>query len=261
MTSTSDWTFSASSRQVLVRFTGDIDLDSSPHLRRALERAITGTDGSVLLDLSGVTFMDCSGLGVLTAARARLGDRLWLCGVPPEVTQLLRVTGLLREFGVADGAPAARRRVAAAVAVPALHAGSPAPGSHESQGPSAARPTDPPTRTGELEQRAAEGQARAAGRTRIDQARGLLMATYGCDAEEAWQMLFRASRTQGLEVHVLTEALIEAAGGRTADQTSIEMMAALDAVMTAEPLRRAPSRRAPSRRAGADRGGAAASTG
>ena len=58
-----------------VRVTGDIDLATATELRQRLTLVITAGTGDVDLDLSDVTFLDCSGLGVLLAARQELRDR------------------------------------------------------------------------------------------------------------------------------------------------------------------------------------------
>lgn len=200
MTTTQHTSRSPSTRCPPVWVTGEIDIATAPSLRRALERALPDASGRVVVDLSGVTFMDCSGLGPLLEAEARLGDRLSLRGVPPNVTTLLRLAGLLARFGIADDA----------VSKPA---------------------GSPPSGLLELEEKVASQRARVSGRARIDQAKGLIMATHGCDAEQAWQMLFHASRTKRVLVHDLADALTEAAAGRDMDQSSAAMRAAVLAVM------------------------------
>ncbi|MFJ7243028.1 STAS domain-containing protein [Kitasatospora sp. NPDC098652] len=79
-----------------VRVSGEIDLDSAPDLRRELSRALAD-HRQVVLDLSQVTFMDCSGLNVLMEARNqadRNGARLALRGITRPVARLLELTGL-----------------------------------------------------------------------------------------------------------------------------------------------------------------------
>ncbi|MFH9352183.1 STAS domain-containing protein [Kitasatospora sp. NPDC017646] len=79
---------------------GEIDLDTAPHLRREISRALAEHQ-EVVLDLSEVTFMDCSGLGVLVRARNqadRSGRRLVLRGIGRPVTRLLELTGLGRRL-------------------------------------------------------------------------------------------------------------------------------------------------------------------
>ncbi|MFB7908356.1 STAS domain-containing protein [Kitasatospora sp. NPDC056076] len=85
----------------VVRPRGEIDLASAPRLHRELTCALD-THQNVLLDLSQVTFMDCSGLGALVQARNqadRTGGRLALRGVGHPVARLLRLTGLTGRLG------------------------------------------------------------------------------------------------------------------------------------------------------------------
>nr|WP_260408581.1 STAS domain-containing protein [Planomonospora venezuelensis] len=78
------------------RVSGEIDIATAPALRARLQNALTA-GGRLLVDLSGVTFMDARGLSALVAVnnRAReLGGAVHLVGVPAAVRRLLRLTGL-----------------------------------------------------------------------------------------------------------------------------------------------------------------------
>ncbi|QEV03270.1 STAS domain-containing protein [Streptomyces viridifaciens] len=82
---------------------GEIDFDTAPHLQRELSRALVEHQ-EVVLDLSEVTFMDCSGLGVLVRARNqadRSGRRLVLRGIGRPVDRILKLTGLGRRLAPA----------------------------------------------------------------------------------------------------------------------------------------------------------------
>ena len=211
MTSTKHSSRSPSPRCPPVWVTGEIDIATAPRVRRALARAVPDSSGQVIVDLSGVTFMDCSGLGPLLEAETRLGGRLSLRGVPAKVAALLHLAGLQGRFRLTDAA--------AGTSVPTRPAGDLQRGGSGAAG------------ILELEDKVASQRARVSGRARIDQAKGLVMATHGCDAEQAWQMLFRASRAKGVQVHDLADALAEAAAGRDMDQSSDAMRAAVLAVM------------------------------
>ncbi|MGW2255322.1 STAS domain-containing protein [Kitasatospora sp. NPDC001660] len=79
---------------------GEIDLATAPRLRCRLGAAFEA-HGEVVLDLSEVTFMDCSGLGVLVQARHladQYGGRLVLRGVGRPVAKLLKLTSLSRRL-------------------------------------------------------------------------------------------------------------------------------------------------------------------
>ena len=79
---------------VTVHVTGDVDLETSPALTEAL-RAVSDTGAKLVrLDLSGVTFLDSTGIGALvnamlaglhleiTAASRSVNRALELAGIP-----------------------------------------------------------------------------------------------------------------------------------------------------------------------------------
>ena len=92
---------------------GEIDIATSPAIRRFLMAAISGGDVHLTVDMSGVTFIDAGGIDVLVAAanRAReAGGSLSLLAPSPQVRWLLDVCHL-------DGIlPAAQRPVGRFVA-------------------------------------------------------------------------------------------------------------------------------------------------
>lgn len=85
--------------------TGEVDLACADELRAQL-RAITSTPQSTgVVDLSGVTFLDSSGLGVLIAAKklavARDAD-LALSDPSPACRNLLEVSGADQYFEIRE---------------------------------------------------------------------------------------------------------------------------------------------------------------
>jgi anti-sigma B factor antagonist len=75
---------------------GEIDIDAAPSLEATLDAAIRDSQGAFVIDLSGVEFLDSSGLGVLVRAQARLGreDRALAVICPPgPVRRLFEVAG------------------------------------------------------------------------------------------------------------------------------------------------------------------------
>jgi anti-anti-sigma factor len=73
---------------------GEIDIATSPAIRRFLLGAISGGDVHLAVDMSGVTFIDAGGIGVLVAAanRARqAGGGLSLLAPSWQVRRLLDV--------------------------------------------------------------------------------------------------------------------------------------------------------------------------
>lgn len=77
--------------------------DASGRLRDTIKELITGGTKDILLNLSGVTYMDSSGLGELVGAFATVSNRsgrLKLLGLQPRVFELMHVTKLYSVFEV-----------------------------------------------------------------------------------------------------------------------------------------------------------------
>ena len=82
---------------------GELDITCSPGLRDQLLGVLRRSSSRLVIDLSGVTYCDASGLAVLvgTERRARLlGGSLHLAAVPPHVDEVLRITGLDRHLDI-----------------------------------------------------------------------------------------------------------------------------------------------------------------
>lgn len=82
-----------------------VDAAAAPPLRESLKGIVDRGRTRLVLDLSGVTFMDSSGLSVLVTtlktARAAGGDVV-LLGLPPTVRSLIQLTRLHRVFLIFD---------------------------------------------------------------------------------------------------------------------------------------------------------------
>ncbi len=85
----------------VVRVEGEVDIASAPALRSLLTRANHARD--VLVDLSGVTFMDCAGLSALLQARAQHAGRLALRSPPPSLRRILVALDIEDAFTIMDG--------------------------------------------------------------------------------------------------------------------------------------------------------------
>ena len=96
---------SASSRRTLY-VTGDVDVVTTPQLRFHLRRAVAAGDGELVVDLSGVPFMDCTGLGALMEAREAMGGRILLRRPPWSLMRILGLCDLVHLFGLAGPEPA-----------------------------------------------------------------------------------------------------------------------------------------------------------
>ncbi|MEU9855288.1 STAS domain-containing protein [Streptomyces sp. NPDC047974] len=99
----------------VLRLRGELDLLTSPRVRRRVHDAVAAGRHHLVVDLSGVRFCDSSGIGVLVAARRLLRS----CGgllriVLPEageghghVTRVFAALGVTRLFEVYEDVPAA----------------------------------------------------------------------------------------------------------------------------------------------------------
>jgi anti-anti-sigma factor len=77
----------------IVMLTGEVDLSTLPELRACL----APLEGHVIVDLYGVSFLDCSGIGVLVATRNALssnGGDLMLRSPTSRVRRVFELTGL-----------------------------------------------------------------------------------------------------------------------------------------------------------------------
>jgi anti-sigma B factor antagonist len=89
--------------EALVRVRGELDLATSPVVSRRLREEIDAGCRSILLDLSEVTFVDASALGMLTLTRRALRDQqgtLKFVAYKPAFLRLCRATGLVEHFGL-----------------------------------------------------------------------------------------------------------------------------------------------------------------
>jgi anti-anti-sigma factor len=91
------------STHTIVRLGGEIDIASAPGLRERLFGLLQPGMGLVILDLSGVSFCDASGLGVLVGSHhraTRLGVTLRLTAPRPRIARLLHIHGLDRTLPI-----------------------------------------------------------------------------------------------------------------------------------------------------------------
>lgn len=85
----------------VVRVGGEIDLTSAPQLDEGLQELVNGSVKHLTLDLSGVSFMDSTGLRVLLKTSKVLegsGGKLDLREPSDPVRRLLEVSGLDSHF-------------------------------------------------------------------------------------------------------------------------------------------------------------------
>ncbi|GAA3760333.1 STAS domain-containing protein [Salinactinospora qingdaonensis] len=85
----------------VVHVSGELDLAAEEEVAAMLIDTIAEVGPDLTVDLSAVTFCDARGLAVLVRVAncaAHLGGALTLCGTPPQVKRLFRITGLESRF-------------------------------------------------------------------------------------------------------------------------------------------------------------------
>lgn len=90
-----------SAAQTQVEVSGPLDVTGSAALRAKLDRLIDEGRHHLVVDLSGITFCDSSGLSALVRSRARaveMTGSLRLASPSPHVQRLLSISGLTRMF-------------------------------------------------------------------------------------------------------------------------------------------------------------------
>jgi anti-anti-sigma factor len=90
----------------VARITGAIDLSNVEELRRQVERAVSNRARGLVLDLSGVTYLDSTGLRLIYRLARQLGDRQQrLRLVVPDGSRIRRVLTLAGVATVAQVVP------------------------------------------------------------------------------------------------------------------------------------------------------------
>ena len=93
-----------------IAVTGELDIETAPQLSEEVELAVWSTVGAFVLDLSGLTFLDSSGLHALLRARAFLAreDRPLVLICPPgQARRVLDLASVLDTFVTYPSAEAA----------------------------------------------------------------------------------------------------------------------------------------------------------
>lgn len=94
---------------VVVSLAGELDLYNAHEVREALLECCAEEPDRLVVDLSGVTFIDSTALGVLIEARTRMTNRSGFLLAAPglETRRALEISGLDRHFAVHDSLDAA----------------------------------------------------------------------------------------------------------------------------------------------------------
>ena len=87
-------------RELLLEFSGEMDHHGARNALKEVEMAIDAAlPQTLILDFSGVTFMDSSGIALILRAQRRmqtLGGSLLVCRVPQQARRVLDAAGIGR---------------------------------------------------------------------------------------------------------------------------------------------------------------------
>ena len=87
----------------IVAVSGEVDVATAPAVRDCLDQVIERDAGVVVVDLTGVTFIDSTGLGVLIGARKRCADEgrdVRVVVAEPRILKVFEITGLTELFTI-----------------------------------------------------------------------------------------------------------------------------------------------------------------
>ncbi|NQT33502.1 MAG: STAS domain-containing protein [Candidatus Omnitrophica bacterium] len=87
----------------IIRVSGNVDIQTSPDMKKYLDKEITGENNKIVIDLKDVDYVDSSGLAtlveVLKSLRAVSG-KLKLTNLSPKVKGLFEITKLNNLFDI-----------------------------------------------------------------------------------------------------------------------------------------------------------------
>ena len=84
---------------------GEIDLAVAARFAQELENLVGDTNGKGVVDLSGVAFIDSSGVRELLKAKKAAGGELSLLTPSPSCRHVLEISGVWSEFTVLEALP------------------------------------------------------------------------------------------------------------------------------------------------------------
>ena len=88
---------------MICRVEGDIDINTSPDIKKAFEKIVTKKEPKVVVNLSKVTYVDSSGLATLVEILKNMrsyGGRLKLTNLSPKIRSLFEITKLEKLFDI-----------------------------------------------------------------------------------------------------------------------------------------------------------------
>jgi anti-sigma B factor antagonist len=89
-----------SGSRTLVTAVGELDVYTCPEFKKVLYAAGGGNSAHLVVDLSGVTFMDSAAVSLLAAEQRRRTEPIHLVVTEPRLLRILEVTGYARVFAI-----------------------------------------------------------------------------------------------------------------------------------------------------------------
>lgn len=88
---------------VVCKVEGEININTSPELRKSFDNFIRSNTLKILMDFSGVSYIDSSGLATIIELLQRLrkmGGKFRICNMNQKVRNVFEVTKLHKLFGI-----------------------------------------------------------------------------------------------------------------------------------------------------------------
>jgi len=93
----------SSDEVAIVALQGEVDIYSAPHFKETLIKSIDAGAKHIVVDLSDVTFIDSTALGVLVSGAKRVRPQNGTLDIvcrDENITRIFEITGLDRIFGI-----------------------------------------------------------------------------------------------------------------------------------------------------------------
>jgi anti-sigma B factor antagonist len=92
---------------------GELDLSAASEFRSELEPFISQQDQELILDLSELSYIDSTGIGVfilILKQRNAINGVFRLVGVPRKIKKLFDITGITQHLDIEEGPPVSQER-------------------------------------------------------------------------------------------------------------------------------------------------------
>ena len=102
---------------VVIVVEGELEITTAPRFKQLLVKAVDERKRAIVVDFSGLSFIDSTALGVLIAAQRRMHDddaRLAIVCTHPQVLNVFEITGIDTAFRIHPDRAAALAQVRAA---------------------------------------------------------------------------------------------------------------------------------------------------